>query len=255
MQHIIPVDFSKFPRGWHSEILASPKTGVDSCYVICSRVEPGAAGPKLHTHPADQFYFIISGTMRVQLGTEEFSVGADTLVSIPQGTPHCNWNPGSETEIHLEIIAPAPTFESLVAPAAAHPISNAAGLIRKVDRSAFRGDKFAVQFLANRASNSNHVAINVAEVQPNAGGPSYHIHAFDQFYYVLDGGMTIDIGLTQYQAGTHTLVVLPAGVVHQNRNSGTVLERHITILAPYPADGERLDVPVELHHEKAFGRI
>ncbi len=41
MQHIIPVDFSKFPSGWHSEILASPKTGVGTCYVICSRVEAG----------------------------------------------------------------------------------------------------------------------------------------------------------------------------------------------------------------------
>jgi mannose-6-phosphate isomerase-like protein (cupin superfamily) len=255
MQHIIPVDFSQFPSGWHSEILASPKTGVDSCYVICSRVEPGASGPNLHTHPADQFYFIVSGTMRVQLGTEEFSVGPDTLVSIPEGTPHCNRNPGNETEIHLEIIAPAPPFESIVEPATPRTIPNAAALIRKVDRKAFSGDKFAVQFLANRATNSRHVAINVAEVQPNAGGPSFHIHSFDQFYYVLDGRMSVDVGLKKYQASAHTLVVLPAGVVHQNRNSGTGVEKHITILAPHPADGERLDTPVAIQHEKAFGQL
>jgi hypothetical protein len=53
MQHVIPVDFAKFPQGFHSEILASPKSGVDSCYIICSRVEPGAGGPKLHAHPAE----------------------------------------------------------------------------------------------------------------------------------------------------------------------------------------------------------
>jgi quercetin dioxygenase-like cupin family protein len=94
MQHVIPVDLAKFPQGWHSEILASPKSGVDSCYVICSRVEPGANGPKLHTHPADQFYYVMAGTMRVQLGTEEFSVGPDTLVFIPEGTPHCNGGHG-----------------------------------------------------------------------------------------------------------------------------------------------------------------
>ena len=146
MRHIIPVDFSKFPSGWHSEILASPQTGIDSCYVICSRVEPGGSGPRLHTHPADQFYFVISGSMRVQLGTEEFSVGPDTLVSIPEGTPHCNWNPGNETEIHLEIIAPAPPFESIVEPATPRGVPDAASLIRKVDRAAFSGDKFSVRF-------------------------------------------------------------------------------------------------------------
>jgi quercetin dioxygenase-like cupin family protein len=107
MQHIVPVDFAKFPKGWHSEILASPKTGVDSCYVICSRVEPGAGGPKLHTHPADQFYFVMSGTMLLQLGTDEFSVGSDTLVFIPEGTPHFNWNPGDETAVHLENNCPS----------------------------------------------------------------------------------------------------------------------------------------------------
>lgn len=255
MQHIIPVDFSQFPRGWHSEILASPKTGVDSCYVICSRVEPGASGPKLHTHPADQFYFIISGTMRVQLGTEEFSVGPDSLVFIPEGTPHCNWNPGNETEIHLEIIAPAPPFDSIVTPAAPRSIPGAANLIRRLDRSGFSTDKFSVQFLANRATNSRHVAINVAEVPPRIGGPSFHIHSFDQFYYVLSGTMSVDIGLNKYQASAHTLVVLPASVVHQNRNEGTNVESHITILAPHPADGERLDTPVEIQHAKAFGQL
>ena len=255
MQHVIPVDFSKFPRGWHSEVLASPGTGLDTCYVICSRVEPGAGGPRLHTHPADQFYFIISGTMRVQLGTEEFSVGPETLVFIPEGTPHCNWNPGEETEVHLEVIAPAPPFDSLVAPAAPRTIANAASLIRKVDRQAFSKDKFAVQFLASRATNSRHVAINVAEVQPNAGGPSFHIHSFDQCYYVLDGSMSVDVGLNRYEVASHSLVVLPAGVVHQNRNSGTDVERHVTILAPHPADGERLDTPVTIQHQKAFGAL
>jgi mannose-6-phosphate isomerase-like protein (cupin superfamily) len=255
MQHVIPVDFAKFPQGFHSELLASPKSGVDSCYVICSRVEPGASGPKLHTHPADQFYYVMSGTMRVQLGTEEFSVGPDTLVFIPEGTPHCNWNPGDETEIHLEVIAPAPPLESIVSPATPRSIPGAADLIRRVDRKAFQGDTFAFQFLANRSTNSRHVAINIAEVQPNAGGPSFHIHAFDQFYYVIEGSMAVDVGLNKYQAGAHTLVVLPAGVVHQNRNSGTHIERHITILAPHPAEGEPLDTPVEIRHTKAFGQL
>lgn len=68
MRHVFPVDFSKFPDGFHSEIMAGPKTGVDNCYLICSRVPPRASGPALHIHPADQFYYVLSGTMNVQLG-------------------------------------------------------------------------------------------------------------------------------------------------------------------------------------------
>ena len=255
MQHVISVNFENFQRGWHSEILAGPKSGIDSCYVICSRVEPGAGGPKLHTHPADQFYYIMSGTMRVQLGTEEFSVGPDTLVFIPEGTPHRNWNPGDETEVHLEVIAPAPPLESIVTPAKPRRIPGAADLIRQVDRGAFQGDKFAVQFLTHHSTKSKHVAINLAEVQAKAGGPSFHIHSFDQFYYVIEGSMAVDVGLNKYEAAAHSLVVLPAGVVHQNRNNGAGVERHITILAPLPADGARLDTPVEIQHANAFGRI
>ena len=28
----------------------------------------------------------------------------------------------------------------------------------------------------------------------------FHIHSFDQFYYVIDGNMSVDIGLNKYQA-------------------------------------------------------
>ena len=72
-----------------------------------------------------------------------------------------------------------------------------------------------------------------------------HIHSFDQFYYVLDGTMSVDVGLNKYQAGPHTRCA-SAGVVHQNRNSGAGVETHITILAPHPTDGMPLDTPVEI---------
>jgi mannose-6-phosphate isomerase-like protein (cupin superfamily) len=255
MQHVIPVDFSKFPRGWHSEFLASPKTGIDSCYVICSRVEPGARGPNLHTHPADQFYYVLSGTLHVQLGTDEFEVGADTLIFIPEGTPHCNWNRGSQTEVHLEVIVPAPPMESIASPATPRTIAGAADLIRTVKRDAFKGDGFAFQVLANRAMGSQHAALHVAEVQANASGPSFHIHPFDQFYYVIDGRLNVEVGLRKYQAEANSLVILPAGVVHQNHNAGPGVEKHITILVPQPAPGELLDIPVQLQHDKAFGRL
>ena len=68
MRHVVPVDFGKFPAGFHSERLATPQTGMDSCIAICSRVPAGHHGPKLHTHPADQFYYVMSGEGEISVG-------------------------------------------------------------------------------------------------------------------------------------------------------------------------------------------
>jgi mannose-6-phosphate isomerase-like protein (cupin superfamily) len=253
VRHVLPVDFSRFPNGFHSEIMAGPGSGIESCYLICSRVPPGAAGPALHTHPADQFYYVLSGRMNVQLGTDKFVVEPDTLVFIPAGVPHCNWNTGSVAEVHFEAIAPAPPFETIVTPASPREVPRASELIRPLRRDAFKGDKFAVQFLAGRSNGSERAAVNVVEVQPGSGGPSHHIHSFDQFYYVVEGTMNVEIGLKRFQATANTFVVLPAGVVHRNWNEGPGIEKHITMLVPEPPQGERLDVPVDIRRDKAFG--
>jgi len=256
MQHVLPVDFSKFPDGFHSELVASPKTGNDSCYLICSRVPPGARGPEFHIHPADQFYYVLSGTMNVQLGTEKFVVKSDTLVCIPAGTPHCNWNTGVVPEVHLEVIVPAPPLESIVTLASPREVPGASDLIRPLKREAFRafqGGKFLFQFLAGRATGSEHAAVHVAEVQPGGEGPSFHIHPFDQFYFVMEGTLDVEVGMKHFQAHAPSFVLLPAGVVHRNWNAGPGVEKHITILVPEPAKGEPFDYPVDIQREKAFG--
>ena len=88
------------------------------------------------------------------------------------------------------------------------------------------------------------MAINVAEVQPNAGGPSFHIHSFDQFYYVLEGELSVQVGLESFTARAHDLVVLPAGVPHRQSNEGSTPERHLTLIVPEPAAGDPWDIGV-----------
>ena len=253
MRHIIPVDFSTFPEGFHSRRLVGPKTesGIESCSVICSRVPPGCGGPALHTHPVDQFYYVISGMTNVQIGTETAVVGPDTLIFFPADTPHCNWNTGSEDEIHLEICAPAPNRDrSNVYPAFPRQVDGISELIRPVNRGIFKPSRMAAgsrsQHLARRSSGSNHVRIVAAEIQPGGGGASLHFHQFDQFYYILEGLLTVQIGLTRHQVGPHTLVVLPAATIHTNDNETDKVERHITFLVPEPEDGGRSDNPVQL---------
>jgi mannose-6-phosphate isomerase-like protein (cupin superfamily) len=248
MQHIIKVDLDTFPEGFHSRRLATSATGIDSCMVLFSRVPPGHHGPKLHTHAADQLYYIVKGSMKVQLGTEVFTVEPGNLVFIPEGTPHCNWNDGTEDELHLEVFAPAPPPENIVRPAELRTIPNASELIRKPRPDGYRTvwPGFILQQLAQRSTGSQSARLYIAEFGPASGGPKLHFHDFDQFYFILEGSMEIQVGNRKMTAGPNSLVVLPAGTLHTNFNLGPGTERHIALLVPEPPEGEKLDYRVEL---------
>ena len=80
-----------------------------------------------------------------------------------------------------------------------------------------------------------------------------HTHEFDQFYFVIEGALEVQIGLDMQVVGPNTLVVLPAGVPHKQRNaSETDIERHFTILVPEPALCELARAPVG-HRRRADG--
>jgi mannose-6-phosphate isomerase-like protein (cupin superfamily) len=49
------------------------------------------APPHLH-HRDDEAWYVLEGTLRVQVGKHEVEAGAGTGVFVPGGTPH--WNPG-----------------------------------------------------------------------------------------------------------------------------------------------------------------
>ena len=105
MQNLRSVDFAAYRReGYEFQHLFNGETAV----VIASNVPAGASAPPHHTHPVDQLYYVVSGEMHVQLGSEGFVAGPDTVVFIPAGTPHHNWNEGDVDEFHFEVLAPAP---------------------------------------------------------------------------------------------------------------------------------------------------
>jgi mannose-6-phosphate isomerase-like protein (cupin superfamily) len=88
--------------------------------------------------------------------------------------------------------------------------------------------------------------VYLAEMQPGAAGPSLHVHEFDQYYVVLEGELTVEVGFERTVVGPNTLVVLPAGVPHRQFNAGDAVERHLAVNAPYPVS-RPWDVAVELH--------
>lgn len=251
MRHIVRDRSAEFPEAFKSLWLAGSGDGVDSCAILISRCPPGHRGPRLHTHPSDQFYFVIDGETTVQIGAQVFIVPPMSLVHFPAGVPHCNWNDSSRYETHLEVIVPRPDPNGLLAYFAGEPplIRNAAALIHTLEPDGWTRNRFASQHLATRATGSEHCRIYAAIVDPGARGPPLHFHDFDQFYFILKGTFAVQIGHDRTMAETGDLVVLPKGIVHENWNASQDEEMHLTIIVPEPKEGSQFDYKVHVEYD------
>jgi hypothetical protein len=70
-------------------------------FVIAEWQDPGgpAGPPRLiaprHLHRGDdEAWYVLEGTLRVQLGSDVVEARAGSGVLVPKGTPHTYWNPG-----------------------------------------------------------------------------------------------------------------------------------------------------------------
>jgi mannose-6-phosphate isomerase-like protein (cupin superfamily) len=255
MQYVRSVDFSVFPAGaFHSQRLADANTGLDSCLCLSTRVPPGTGTTAgLHVHPSDQLYYVLTGTMHARVGERTYVVGPGNLVIIPAGTPHWNWNEGTQDELHFELIVPAPPAGTPLVTQVADGASAAAStsdfeVVRRLDESGFEPDRFSQVVLAGRSSGLNTVSLGVFRVPAGVQGPGLHMHRFDQIYYQISGSMELELGFQRFTVSPHTLVTIPAGMPHRNWNtSSTETEYHLNVRVPEPAAGDNAwDVPVTL---------
>lgn len=244
MERVRSVDFAAFRRqGYEFQILSWG----ESCRVIGSSVAARSAAPPRHVHPVDQLYYVVEGEMHGQLGSEPFVAGPNTLVFIPAGTPHHNWNEGEVDEFHFEVLAPAPhPNQEVMTPTTSTDAGGRPYFVRALREDEFVPalDGFAIQKLLQRSDGSEHVSLYVGVVEPGGAGPGTHIHHFDQFYYVLEGELSVEVGLEHHTARPHDLVVLPAGIPHRQWNEGPAPERHLTLIVPEPEGDEPWDVGV-----------
>lgn len=233
----------ELPGGYRGQYLYQG----ESCFIIATKVPPGAGGPPRHVHPSDQSYYVLEGTIDLALGADAVQVPAGSAVFIPAGLPHQNWNRGDVDEVHLEVIAPgvvpvqpvAVASDEVEAPGLAGYVT--AGGSERASRA--RGAAFTQDWLVDRARGSAHAGIYLAEVPAGRSGPPLHVHDFDQFYFVLEGRLSIEVGLYTYTVDPGSLVVLPAQVPHRQWNEQDVTERHLAILCPEPAAAQTLEQP------------
>jgi mannose-6-phosphate isomerase-like protein (cupin superfamily) len=73
-------------------------------------LEPFTGGPGAHSHPEDDVFYVLAGTVSVLAGDEWIDAAAGSFVLIPGGTTHGFENRGPERAGFLNVTAPG-TFE------------------------------------------------------------------------------------------------------------------------------------------------
>ncbi len=87
-------------------LLAGPEAAGGLSFVV-HPMAPRTLGSPVHTHRhEDEFTFVLTGEVGVQVGHEVVTAGPGDLVLKPRGVPHAFWNATDEPARLLEVISP-----------------------------------------------------------------------------------------------------------------------------------------------------
>lgn len=106
MKYVRTVDLAALEAavGRSAQTLLDPDAGMRNCNIRCIRTPPNEGSPAgMHTHSVDQIFYILGGTMNLEIAGERAEAGPGALVVFPAGVPHRNWNAGSEATVHIAI--------------------------------------------------------------------------------------------------------------------------------------------------------
>src|SRR6185295_16960308 len=109
MEYIRKLDLEKLlaTTGHASQTLIDGDTGGTTCKMLVVKSAPGDVSRRgMHTHPFDQFYYILSGSLRMEVADTDTIAGPGTLIAVPKGTLHRNSNPFKEDAVWLNILSP-----------------------------------------------------------------------------------------------------------------------------------------------------
>jgi mannose-6-phosphate isomerase-like protein (cupin superfamily) len=113
MQYLRQVDPAALeaaaPGERFSQWLLDQDSGSQHCSINYIRTPAGGGSPAgMHTHVVDQIFYILSGTMNLEIDGTAYVAGPGTLVVFPAGVPHRNWNGSTEPTVHLAFNVPMP---------------------------------------------------------------------------------------------------------------------------------------------------
>jgi mannose-6-phosphate isomerase-like protein (cupin superfamily) len=113
MEYVRMVDFAAIEKSGADERLTQPlfdhASGAKTCTINCIKTPVGGGSPAgMHIHAVDQIFYILSGTMSIEIEGRRYDCRPGSLIVFPAGMPHRNWNDGSEPTVHLAFNTPLP---------------------------------------------------------------------------------------------------------------------------------------------------
>ncbi len=113
MEYIRRVDFAAIERSGADErltqILFDHISGAKTYAIRCIKTPAGGGSPAgLHVHDCDQIFYLLSGTMTVEIEGQQYDCSSGSVIICPAGVRHRNWNGGTEPTIHLTFNMPLP---------------------------------------------------------------------------------------------------------------------------------------------------
>jgi len=111
MENIRSVDFAALRASAerHTQRLLDRASGGTSCQITVVKTPPASGSPEgLHTHEVDQIFYVLEGTMSIEVQGATREAGPGSLIVFPAGVPHRNWNAGHDPSVHLSIAVPMP---------------------------------------------------------------------------------------------------------------------------------------------------
>jgi quercetin dioxygenase-like cupin family protein len=97
------------PEERFTQHLLGHGNGARNCTIDFIRTPPGGGSPDgLHTHEVEQVFYILEGTMSIEVDGTTYEAPPGNLVIFPAGVPHRNWNGTDAATLHLAFNTPAP---------------------------------------------------------------------------------------------------------------------------------------------------
>jgi quercetin dioxygenase-like cupin family protein len=113
MDYVRRVDFAAMDKSGADErvtqVLFDQASGSKTCLINCIKTPAGGGSPAgMHIHDIDQIFYILRGTMTIEIEEKRYECSAGSLIFFPAGVRHRNWNGGSEPTVHLAFNTPLP---------------------------------------------------------------------------------------------------------------------------------------------------
>jgi mannose-6-phosphate isomerase-like protein (cupin superfamily) len=106
---VIPIDQSKFEGGGFAyQSMIDRTSGSGTMRINVLQVQPGSGSPDYHIHAFAQIYVIQEGEMTIDIGRKRVSAPANSLVILPAGLVHRNFNASGSVERHISLLVPEP---------------------------------------------------------------------------------------------------------------------------------------------------